>query len=186
MGGINTLRIAHDFLSRKVPEGGFCIDATAGRGNDTVFLCSLVGEKGRVLAFDIQEEAVDSTKALLAERGLSAQVILDSHSNMAQYAQPGTVDAIVFNFGYLPKGDHRIFTHADTSIAAIEAGMTLLKPGGVMSLCIYYGGDSGFEEKDALLAYLSTIDSRAFTVLVTEFKNRPNNPPIPAFILKEI
>lgn len=64
MGGINTLRIAHDFLSRKVPEGGFCIDATAGRGNDTAFLCSLVGEKGRVLAFDIQEEAVDSTKAL--------------------------------------------------------------------------------------------------------------------------
>ena len=55
-----------------------------------------------------------------------------------------------------------------------------------MILCIYYGGDSGFEEKDALLAYLSTIDSRAFTVLVTEFKNRPNNPPIPAFILKEI
>ena len=52
MGGINTLRIAHDFLSRKVPEGGFCIDATAGRGNDTAFLCSLVGEKGRVLAFD--------------------------------------------------------------------------------------------------------------------------------------
>ena len=55
-----------------------------------------------------------------------------------------------------------------------------------MSLCIYYGGDSGFEEKDALTAYLRTIDSKAFTVLLTEFWNRPNNPPIPAFILKEI
>lgn len=96
------------------------------------------------------------------------------------------MDAIVFNFGYLPRGDHRIFTRAETSIPAIEQGLRLLKPGGVMSLCIYYGGDSGFEEKDALTAYLRTIDSKAFTVLLTEFWNRPNNPPIPAFILKEI
>ena len=186
MPGLNTLVIAHEFLRQRVPSGGFCIDATAGRGNDTAFLCSLVGETGCVLAFDVQQEAVDSTKALLAERNLTAQVILDSHSHMERYAQPGTVDAIVFNFGYLPRGDHRIFTRAETSIPAIEQGLRLLKPGGVMSLCIYYGGDSGFEEKDALTAYLHTIDSKAFTVLLTEFWNRPNNPPIPAFILKEI
>ncbi len=186
MGGINTLRVAHEFLRQRVPAGGFCIDATAGRGNDTAFLCSLVGESGRVIAFDIQQEAVDSTRALLQERGLSAEVFLDSHSHMERYTGPESVDAIVFNFGYLPRGDHRIFTRAETSIAAIEQGLRLLRPGGVMSLCIYYGGDSGFEEKNALLDYLRTIDGKAFTVLVTEFWNRPNNPPIPAFILKEI
>ena len=186
MGGINTLRVAHHFLEERVPKGGFCIDATAGRGNDTAFLCGLVGSEGRVIAFDIQQEAVNSTRVLLAEKGLSAQVILDSHSHMDQYAEKETVDAIVFNFGYLPGGDHKIFTHPETSIAAIEAGLELLRPGGMMSLCIYYGGDSGFEEKNALLEYLRTIDSKKFTVLVTEFANRPNNPPIPAFILKEI
>ena len=186
MGGINTLRVAHSFLEQRVPRGGFCIDATAGRGNDTAFLCSLVGPEGKVIAFDIQQEAVDSAKALLAERGLSAEVILDSHSHMERYAEAGTVDAIVFNFGYLPRGDHRIFTRPETSIEAIRQGLELLRPGGVMSLCIYYGGDSGFEEKDALMKYLRTIDSRKFTVLITEFANRPNNPPIPAFILKEI
>ena len=57
------------------------------------------------------------------------------------------VSAITFNFGYLPGGDHQIATQADTSIQAIEAGLRLLKKGGIMSLCIYSGGDSGFAEK---------------------------------------
>ena len=45
---------------------------------------------------------------------------------------------------------------------------------------------SGFEEKDALMQFFKTIDSKRFTVLITEFANRPNNPPIPVFILKQI
>ena len=153
-----------------------------------LFRSSLVGESGRVIAFDIQQQAVDSTRLLLQEQGYAqiAQVILDSHSNMDQYAQPESVDCITFNFGYLPGGDHSIFTTPATSIPAIEKGLKLLKPGGLMSLCVYYGGDSGFEEKDALMEYFRTIDSKQYTVLITEFANRPNNPPIPVFILKQI
>lgn len=185
---LNTLGIAHKIIEEKVCRGNFCIDATAGRGHDTVFLCGLVGEEGRVLAMDIQQDAVDSTRVLLQEKGYDqiAQVVLDSHSNIDRYAQPETVDCITFNFGYLPGGDHNIFTTPATSIPAIEKGLELLKPGGLMSLCVYYGGDSGFEEKDALMQFFKTIDSKRFTVLITEFANRPNNPPIPVFILKQI
>ena len=185
---LNTLGVAHKIIEEKVKAGDFCIDATAGRGHDTAFLCSLVGESGRVIAFDIQQQAVDSTRELLQEQGYAqiAQVILDSHSNMDQYAQPESVDCITFNVGYLPGGDHSIFTTPATSIPAIEKGLKLLKPGGLMSLCVYYGGDSGFEEKDALMEYFRTIDSKQYTVLITEFANRPNNPPIPVFILKQI
>ena len=104
---------------------------------------------------------------------------------MEQYAEEGTVDCITFNFGYLPRGDHRICTHPQTSIPAIQQGLRLLKPGGIMSLCVYYGGDSGFEEKDALMEYLQTIDSKVYTVLKLEFFNRPNCPPIPVMIWKE-
>ena len=57
------LQVAHQFIESHVRPGAFCIDATAGRGNDTVFLASLVGETGKVLAFDIQPEAVESTRA---------------------------------------------------------------------------------------------------------------------------
>ena len=159
---LNTLGVAHHIIEEKVKEGGFCIDATAGRGHDTAFLCSLVGKTGKVIAFDIQQDAVDSTKALLEQEGYSdiATVYLDSHSNMENYAEPESVDCITFNFGYLPGGDHYIFTTPATSIPAIEAGMRLLKPGGLMSLCVYYGGDSGFEEKNALMEYFRTIDSK--------------------------
>ena len=62
---LNTLGIVHEFLKQYVREGDFCIDATAGRGRDTALLCRLAGETGRVLAFDIQREAVDQTRALL-------------------------------------------------------------------------------------------------------------------------
>ena len=52
--GLNTLFLAHKFVSEHVKSGDFCIDATAGKGRDTVFLCDLVTESGKVLAFDIQ------------------------------------------------------------------------------------------------------------------------------------
>ena len=50
---LNTLSMVHEFLSHSVKAGDFCIDATAGKGRDTALLCRLVGESGRVLAFDI-------------------------------------------------------------------------------------------------------------------------------------
>ena len=182
----NALTLCHDFLARHVRPGDFCIDATAGRGNDTVFLAGLVGPQGKVLAFDIQQQAVDSTRQLIARHGCEgiAQVVLDSHSNMDAYAAPGTVSAITFNFGWLPAGDHHIFTTPQTSIPAIQKGLALLKPDGVMSLCIYYGRDCGFTERDALLEFLPTLDSKVCTVLVHSFVNRPNCPPIFVEILK--
>ena len=56
---LNTLGMVHEFLKRHVRPGALCIDATAGRGRDTALLCRLAGETGRVLAFDIQREAVE-------------------------------------------------------------------------------------------------------------------------------
>ena len=84
----NALSLSHRFLAEHVRPGDLCIDATAGRGYDTAYLAGLTGETGRVLAFDIQQEAVDSTNALLRKRGLDriAQVHLDSHVNMERAA----------------------------------------------------------------------------------------------------
>lgn len=183
---LNTLGIAHTFLEQHITPGSFCIDATAGRGRDTAFLCRLVGEQGKVLAFDIQQEAVEATRIRLKEEGLDAigEVVLDSHIHMDQYAQPGTVDAVVFNFGYLPGGDHRIFTRPETSIPAVEQGLSLLREGGVLCACVYHGGDTGYEERDALMDYFATIDSKVYTVLVCDFRNRPGDPPIAVLIWK--
>ena len=145
---LNTLSMVHDFLKRSVQPGAFCIDATAGKGRDTALLCRLARETGRVLAFDVQPEAVAQTKALLTAEHLTAEVILDSHANMERYAAAGTADCIVFNFGRLPGGDPSIFTQADSSVAALEAALRLLKPGGVIAVALYYGGANGYGERE--------------------------------------
>lgn len=181
----NTLRVVHTFLKQHVREGSFCIDATAGKGRDTALLCRLAGKTGRVLAFDIQRDAVNQTKKFLAKEGLNAEVILDSHAHMERYAEAETVDCIVFNFGRLPGGDPKIFTLADSSVKAIEAGLRLLKPGGVMAIALYYGKENGYDEKKAVLEYLKTVDDRKYTVLCCEWSNRRGEPPMPILIWKE-
>lgn len=182
---LNTLGVVHEFLKQNVREGAFCIDATAGKGRDTALLCRLAGERGRVLAFDIQQDAVSQTRELLAREGLSAEVFLDSHANMERYAGAETVDAVVFNFGRLPGGDPNIFTVADSSVQAIEAGLRLLKTGGVMAIALYYGKENGYDEKHAVLEYLKTVDDRKYTVLCCEWSNRRGEPPLPILIWKE-
>ena len=182
---LNTLSMVHEFLKQHVAPGAFCIDATAGKGRDTALLCRLAGESGRVLAFDIQPDATAQTKALLAAEGLNAEVILDTHAHMEQYAAPETVDCVVFNFGRLPGGDPAVFTRAESSVAAINAGLRLLKPGGVMAIALYYGKENGYGERDAILAHLQTLDERRFSVLCCDWANRRNDPPMPIFIWKE-
>lgn len=172
------------FIREHVKEGDFCIDATAGNGNDTLLLCQLVGVRGRVLAFDIQKLALEHTQELLERHACQAELILESHVRMGDYAKKESVDCIVFNFGYLPKGDHTICTEAASSIAAIEIGLSLLKRGGLMTLCIYSGQDSGFQERDALLAYLKTIDRKEYLVILSCYYNRIHHPPIPVVIWK--
>lgn len=175
----------HHFIRQHVKEGDICIDATAGNGNDTLLLCTLCGPSGKVYAFDIQEKALVHTKERLDQAGLSAALILDGHQHMEQYIQEaGLISCIVFNFGYLPGGDHQLSTKGKTSISAIEASLRLLKKGGLLSLCIYSGGDSGFEEKDQILDYLKNLDPRQYLVIVSEYYNRPNHPPIPALVIK--
>ena len=181
----NSLAISHEIIRRVVRPGDTVVDATMGNGNDTLLLAELVGEKGMVYSFDIQEAALDSTKKKLGNAGMEGNVklILDGHQNIDSYVPKG-IKAVMFNLGYLPKGDHSIGTKADTTIEALNKSMELLMTGGIVMLVIYYGGDSGFDERDAVLEYLKTIDCRKYTVLVSDFVNQINCPPIAVCIEK--
>ena len=55
----------HHILEEYIEEGDICIDATAGNGGDTEFLCQKVGETGNVYAFDVQEMAIAHTRDCL-------------------------------------------------------------------------------------------------------------------------
>ena len=184
--GWNSLGITHDFMARQVRPGELCIDATAGRGRDTL-LARLTGPTGRVIALDIQPEAVEATRSLLRAEGVSGwcEVHQLGHQELEKVAQPGTAGCIVFNLGWLPGGDHRIHTTARTTLPALEQALRLLRPGGALSLCVYYGKENGLEERDAVLRWLAGLDSRIWNVLRLDFPNRKNDPPIPVFIQRE-
>ncbi len=176
----------HFMIRSQAVEGGTYIDGTMGNGHDTLLLCELAGKKGSVWAFDVQEQALRNTKALLAEHGYDGrvQLIQDGHENMDHYLEPESADVVCFNFGYLPGGDHQIATRPETSLAAVQKGLKILKRGGMMSLCLYSGGETGFEEKEKLLACLKELPSGKYTVIVNEYYNRRNCPPLPVFIFK--
>ena len=106
-------QFCHRFLEEHIEEGSCCIDATCGNGNDTEFLCRMAGETGKVYAFDIQAQAVERTAERLENAGYRERAVLycAGHEQMSEYVKE-KADAVMFNFGYLPGGDHKVATRA--------------------------------------------------------------------------
>ena len=177
--------LLHFMAQGFIGEGASCIDATMGNGRDTEFLCRRAGKTGRVTAFDIQEKAVERTRERLAASGLdNARLVCESHERMSDYADPSSVDLIMFNLGYLPGGDHGICTHPESTLSALNQALVLLRPGGALCILVYSGGDTGPEEKEAVLKWAQKLDPKKYLALVTQYYNRPNDPPIPILITK--
>lgn len=175
----NAVALARDLCAKKLEKGDTAVDATMGKGNDTVLLAKLVGTSGKVYAFDIQKEAVDITKKNINEINLSTQVELidDGHENMDRYIHE-KVKLIIFNLGYLPGGNHDITTRAETTLAAVEKSLELLQQNGAVILVVYYGHQQGKAEKDALGSYVKTLDQKRYNVVKISFENQINCPPM--------
>ena len=183
---LTAVRFVQDYLAAHLPHPKLCIDATCGNGGDTAFLCGLsAASGGRVLGFDIQPEAIASTRAHLAQKGFTAELHRDSHANLLQYVTPGTADAVMFNFGWLPGADHAVFSTAGSSIPALEAALTALRPGGVLSAILYSGRVIGSDEKRHILQWARALPLTKCTVLVCDFANWADTAPLPCLILKK-
>lgn len=182
---LTAVKFVQDFLAARLVHPRLCVDATCGNGGDTAFLCRLVGPEGRVLGFDIQSEAITSTRARLEKQGLTAELICDSHANLLQYVRPGTADIVMFNFGWLPGADHSVFSTADSSIPALEAALAALRTGGVLSAILYSGRVIGTDEKQSILGWLRALPLEKYTVLVCDFANWADTAPLPCLILKK-
>ena len=166
-------------IQRVTNEGDGVVDATAGNGNDTQFLAETVGPNGRVFAFDIQQEALDATKERLEQNDCLTQVqlICDSHANVKKYVE-APISGAMFNLGYLPYSeDLSVVTRAESTIAAIDALLDLLKKDGIITVSVYDGHPGGPEERDALLEYVRTLYQKDVHVARYELLNQRNNPP---------
>lgn len=174
------IHLSHDFLKEILTEESIAVDATMGNGNDTAFLSR---NAKKVYAFDIQEEAVLKTQRRLEQEGLTnAQLILKGHENVAEYVD--SVDAAIFNLGYLPSADKSVITKPDTTLKAIESLLSLLTVGGRISIMIYYGHEGGDIEKDAVLDFVSQLNQEEFATMLYRPLNQINQPPFLVMIEK--
>ena len=184
-----------------VRPGDIVIDATCGGGRDTLRLAQM--QPGRLFAFDLQRQAVERTRDLLAKAGFACgdepedTIVLTclGHEHMKEYfrdLQPdvtsaedgdpacgecGFASAIVFNLGYLPGGDKSCTTLTETTLAAVRDSLDLLKTDGLLCLTMYSGHPEGAAEKQALLEFASGLDAQRWHTSYISMPNQMHDPP---------
>ncbi len=181
---VDLIGLHKHFILEHLGEGEVAVDFTMGNGNDTLFLSKAVGKDGRVYAFDIQEDALTSTKAHLEANGAPENytLICASHHLVKDYVKE-PIKAGMFNLGYLPRSGRRtVTTLRETTMPAVEAAIDLLAPDGVLIIAIYPGHEEGALEGDMLREYFKGLSR--FKICASEFRIL-NSPASPYFFLVE-
>lgn len=181
---------AHEMLAETLAEGDLAVDLTAGNGHDTLFLARCVGPNGRVVAFDLQRQALATTADRLAQESVPVRIlpqegepsreagvtlVHDCHSRLASYL-PDAPRAIIANLGYLPGGDRRLITRSESTLAALDQAFSLLAPGGRIAVVVYVGHPGGAEEGAAVSLRFASLPPKQWQVLRLESVNRADAP----------
>lgn len=160
---------AQALASEVLNSGDIAIDATAGKGRDTAFLAQTVGPTGWVHSFDIQPDAINSTRNLLEVSGLINRVTLHerSHAELTESlpdSHRGKIAVAIFNLGYLPGSDQKIITQPESTAIALESALTELKSGGRLICVAYTGHPGGKEESDVVQTFAESAENAGNTV----------------------
>ncbi len=152
-----------------------CLDATCGKGNDTLFIAELLKERGHVDAYDIQEIAIEMTKDLINKHQLTnVSFYHDSFVNI----DISKYDLAVFNLGYLPCFNKSITTTADITLQTITklTKQILINPNLTIIICVYPGHEEGKKESDYLDQFSLNLNPSLYLVSKYLNYNRPNAP----------
>ncbi len=177
--------LAWDFIKDVIEPGDLVVDATAGNGHDSLKLAEAVGEKGQVLAFDIQKEALEATRQRLVTHKMEKRVrlIADDHSHFSDYLEGGKeIAAMMVNLGYLPGGSHHLVTKAESTIKLLSQALEKLMIGGMITVCLYPGHKEGLREAKALLKWSQALKK---PYLAHHFKSLNRQDPPSLLILQK-
>lgn len=177
----NALEFSHQLLSNHVNAGDTVIDGTVGNGHDTFFLAQLVGSRGTVYGFDIQERAIQQTQERLTAAPINhthVHLFNRGHQEIASVLPPmAQVSGAIFNLGYLPGGNKQLITHAETTIQGLRGCISHLTVGGIIVIVVYYGHPGGQTEKNQVDNFCAALPQKQFAVLKYEFINQVHQPP---------
>jgi SAM-dependent methyltransferase len=154
---------AQQAIAAVLGPGDLAVDTTVGNGHDTLFLARCIAPHGRVFGFDVQQTALSSARSRLAAAGLAGLVDFElcGHERMRERlpaAWHGRVAAVMFNLGYLPGADKTLVTRAETTLAALDQAVALLRPGGLISLLLYRDHAGAADEVAAVEGWLGRLD----------------------------
>ncbi len=175
---VDLLELQKRFILAHLRPGDVAVDCTMGNGNDTAFLSQTVGERGRVYAFDIQEAALESTRAHLAELGCPENYTLihASHHRILEFVKENP-KAVMFNLGYLPgSGKKQVTTMRETTMEAVRGAVELLDHDGILLVAIYPGHEEGRLEGEMLGEYFATLDRHKICCSCFKIVNSPTSP----------
>jgi len=199
----NSIQLAHCLLKNRLNEAKIIVDATAGNGNDTLFLAQNTLNNAQIYAFDIQKEAIENTKALLIKNKDNINLPLenisfihDSHEHIDNYIQTKIshehidnyiqtkIDIAIFNLGYLPGGDHKFTTKDDTTLKAIDKILNNLNINGYVAIVMYPGHEEGLKEYQSIKLFVKDLPKKSFTVGWYKMINHNFNAPALCWIEK--
>ena len=174
---------AHRILTERLQPGDDVVDATAGNGYDTLFLAKQVLPGGHVYAFDLQSQAVESTRQRLVEHQVNSDdftLVHSGHEHLDTHLpeeKKGQIKAIMFNLGYLPGGEKAVITQTETTLSALAQAVDWLAQDGMLTVIAYPGHDGGREEGSAVEQWVSTLSTNEYEAQKIVFLNfRPTTP----------
>jgi len=180
---------SQQILREVLSAGDFAIDLTAGNGYDSLMLAKAVGPAGRILAFDLQRQAIDSSAERLSQQGVvvnrlvvpvsplppGVSLVQANHADLVAW-NTQSPRAIIANLGYFPGGDKDLVTRPESTLTALRAGSEILAPGGRLAVVVYPGHPGGWSEADAVEHFFAGLDEKQFEVLRLQVIGRPQSP----------
>lgn len=166
------IEFAHDLLKDNITKDDIALDMTLGNGFDTLFL---VQNCKFVYGFDIQKEACLKTAERL-QGFKNFELINDSHQKFLEYVNI-PYKGVIFNLGYLPKGNKNIVTQAKTTLETLQLVLDNIMIDGICVLVVYPGHPEGNRESIVLEDYLKKLNQKNYDVIKYEFINQINYPP---------
>jgi len=179
------LFIAHGYWKKHLEPGDIAIDATCGKGNDTLMLAQILlsTQSGQIFGLDLQQSAIDQTAALLKNNlpdshftRISLKLLC--HSEIDQLELPASPRLIVYNLGYLPGGDKTITTRTATTLQSLQKALNLIAPDGAISVTCYPGHKEGEHEEKELITWAEKLSSAQWQICHHRWINRRASPSL--------
>ncbi|MEF9520269.1 class I SAM-dependent methyltransferase [Chlamydia crocodili] len=178
----NVVRLSHEIFQEVLTPGDTVVDATCGNGKDCLILAKLLKGEGKLIAYDVQREALDKA-SLLCFNSLSPEErsIIEFKEMSHEYINEAGAKLFHYNLGYLPNGNKSLTTLETSTLVSVQKALNLVAPQGVITVVCYPGHKEGANEMISIERLASGLDSKLWEVGSFYIMNRNKAPRLLIF-----